>query len=183
MTTQNLLPKQLFWAATTARKETFAFARKHRSIGNHKNLLGYCAIGSYLLQKIAATKNLKLDFHIGTYSSIHPHPCEIGYEDHCWCVYNKSTIVDITASQFYTMVSHLNGDGVFIADQNYAALHKRYYNACQGHSNSAALKEVNQYWLREQRPNEYQECLDRVIKKYATSKHKQVPQMESSLVC
>jgi len=36
--------------------------------------------------------------------------------------------------------------------------------------------------LREQRPSEYQEYLDRVIKKYATSKHKQVPQMESSLV-
>lgn len=177
-----ILPKQLLWAAKTTHKEAKSFARKHKQIGNPRDLLGYCAIASYMLQRIAATKGIHVDFVFGKYSSVALDPCELGFENHCWCVYNNTHIIDLTASQFYTMGKFLNSDGFYIGLEGDRMSSAPYYNRCANVSNWAALSEVNENWLAEQKPSSYHEYLNWRISKYDTNKHKQIPRMESNMV-
>ena len=175
------LPKQLLWAAKTAHKEVKSFARKHKRIGNPRDLLGYCAIASYMLQRIAATKGVHLDFLFGKYSSVAPDPCQLGEENHCWCLYNNAYIVDLTASQFFTMGKFLNTDGFYIGLEGDRLSSAPYYNRCPTVSNWAALEEVNMNWYADQRPITYSEYIAWRLSKYEC-KYKTIPRMESCLV-
>jgi hypothetical protein len=96
-------------------------------------------------------------------------------------LYNNAYIVDLTASQFYTMGKFLNTDGFYIGLEGDRLSSPPYYNRCPTVSNWAALEEVNINWYADQRPITHSEYIAWRLSKYE-QKYKRIPRMESRLV-